>query len=40
MKAIAILLLIALARALPNQRPIIGIFTQSTDSDEPTIEGI
>lgn len=40
MKAIAILLLIALATALPNQRPIIGIFTQSTDSDEPTVEGI
>lgn len=39
MKIVALILLLVLAMSeLPNQRPIIGIFTQSTDSDEPVEE--
>jgi gamma-glutamyl hydrolase len=41
MKNIAILvILMTVAFSLPKQRPIIGIFTQSTDSDEPTVEDL
>lgn len=44
MKVVALMLLLVLALSeLPNQRPIIGIYTQSTDSDEPlkpTVEGL
>ena len=41
MKNISILaLLVTMAFTLPNQRPIIGIFTQSTDSNEPTLEDL
>jgi gamma-glutamyl hydrolase len=42
MRTIAlVLLLVAVAVSeLPSQRPIIGIYTQSTDSDEPTVEGL
>ena len=36
-KLLILVLLILGVLSIPNQRPIIGIYTQSDDDDEPTI---